>query len=236
MRPGTARSSTRTNEGSVRAPEDVFARVAIAWQKAGSARPLLAGPEPILVAPTTSGVLVAGRASGVFSPYTGESHVVRGLPPVSRAFVACHEVAHRRGFAREDEANGLAFLVGVESGDPYISYSARAAALAYVLRALRWADPAAFDTVAAELDPALVRDLVDEREYWTRERGALVRAFGRVATATNDAYLSSMGAADGVASYGRMVDLVLAWDAWRSGAAAPGRDRGPASPGPGKHD
>jgi len=216
-------------DGVVIAPADWAARAASAWQRAGERRALLAGPAGPVVTPLASPLLVAGRISGVFSPFTGEAHVVGDLPAVSLGFTACHELAHRRGFAREDEANALAFLVGVESEDDYLVHSAATLALAHVLGALRFSDPERWRAVAEALPAPLARDLEDHRRYWARERSDLVRTFGRLATVTNDAYLRGMGAHDGVRSYGRMVDLVLAW---RAHAAAADLESGHA-PDPG---
>lgn len=214
--------------GVVIAPADYGARAEAAWRRAASQRPLLAGPEARVVEPIASPLLIAARVSGVFSPFTGEAHVARGLPAVARGSSACHELAHGRGYAREDEANGLAFLVGVESGDPYLVHSSAALALVHVLGAVRRIDPERTVAVIAELDAGLVRDLAAQRAFWARERSKLVQGFGRVTTATNDAYLRSMGTRDGVASYGRMVDLVVGW--WRQQATSPGSEDG--LPGP----
>jgi hypothetical protein len=210
---GARAELTEDTHGVVVAPADYGARAAAAWRRAALQRPVLVGPEARVVEPLASTLLIAGRVSGVFSPFTGEAHVARGLPAVARGFSACHELAHGRGYAREDEANGLAFLVGVESGDPYLVLSSTALGLVHVMGALGRVDPERFAATVAELDAGLLRDLAAQRAFWTQERSQLVQGFGRVATATNDAYLRSMGTRDGVLSYGRMVDLVLGW--WR---------------------
>lgn len=207
-----ARASLAEDErGVVLVGAELDARAARAWRVAGERRALLRGPASIVARPLASSLLIAARVSGIFSPFTGESHVARGLPAIARGFVTCHELAHRKGFAREDEANALAFLVGIESEDDELVHSAAANGLLHVLRALREASPGRWTALATELDPGLVRDLADQRDFWARERSAVTRGFGRVATATNDAYLRSMGARDGLASYGRMLDLVVAW-------------------------
>jgi len=182
-----------------------------AFERASSAVPALRGPGARVVEPRLSGLLVAARVSGVFSPFTREAHVVADLPAIAYGATALHELAHARGFAREDEANALAYFVGVESGEGYLEYSARALALVHALRVLAAVDPAEYDGCVAALAPGLLRDLAQQRAYWSRPRSLLARGFGGLATATNDAYLRSMGARDGVQSYGRMLDLVLAW-------------------------
>ncbi len=198
-------------DGVVLRPNGAAQRAEEAFERACREHAALAGPGAKVVAPRLSPLLVAARVSGIFSPFTREAHVVADLPPLMFGATALHELAHARGFAREDEANALAYLVGVESGDPYLEYSARALALVHSLRMLALTQPEEYTALVAELDPALLRDLAQQRSFWSRERSLLARGFGSLATATNDVYLRSMGAHDGVESYGRMLDLVLAW-------------------------
>jgi len=47
---------------------------------------------------------------GVYFPFTGEANVNISMPHTSIPFTACHEMAHQIGFAREDEANFIAYI------------------------------------------------------------------------------------------------------------------------------
>ena len=62
--------------------------------------------------------------TGVYTFFTGEANLNVNFPDYTLPFTAAHELAHQRGIAREDEANFIAFLVCMESDDPYIRYSA----------------------------------------------------------------------------------------------------------------
>lgn len=180
---------------------------ATAWTAAISEDPALGWTRrPVLVAPLASRWLSAAGISGVFGPFTQECHVAAGLPALDRGFVACHEVAHAQGWAREDEANYLAYRVGVRHGDAALRVSGRAAALRHVLGALRRADRVAFEEVLADLDPRAL-ELFEARRRVVLE--LRVEAVASAAQGVNDAYLRGNGQ-DGVASYGRMVDLILA--------------------------
>jgi hypothetical protein len=123
--------------------------------------------------------------------------------------VAAHEAAHLRGWCREDEANFLAFWVLREDKDPRLAYSAWATALLYTANALEGAGPLgveAWKRVGSRVDPAVLADWRGSFAYWERFQGPARAA----AQAVNDAYLKSQGQQDGVKSYGRMVDLLLA--------------------------
>ena len=185
-----------------------FAQLAVdAWASRLEEEPDLGWcMDPQVRAPLASRWLTACGISGIFGPHTQECHVAAGLPPVERGFVACHEIAHAQGWAREDEANFLAWRVASRSSSAALRVSGLALALVHVHAALRRADPDLQRECALALAPAAV-SLLDERgAFW---RGATVDSANRVAKAVNDTYLRSHGHG-GVASYGRMVDLLVA--------------------------
>jgi hypothetical protein len=175
------------------------------YERASRAFPWLTGfaapPKAALLSPVLSRLGV----SGIFSPFTGEPNVNTTLPPAEQPFSAAHEVAHQRGIAREDEANYVAYLACVGHPDRDFRYSGWLNAAQYTLGALYRADPAAHAR-AATWSPAVRRDLLALKAWADRYRGKATEVGRRV----NDAYLRSQGQADGVRSYGRMVDLLLA--------------------------
>lgn len=178
-----------------------------AWGKAIADEPRLGFQRhPVLAVPVASRALTASGISGIFSPFTQECHVAVGLVRADRGFVACHEIAHAQGWAREDEANYLAWRVASRSDDAELRVSAHAVALLHVLRALKRADPALYAEQAEQLSPDILALFEERSTFWV---GARVEAATRIATRANDSYLRSQGQA-GVASYGRMVDLLAA--------------------------
>ena len=189
-----------------------------AWRQASEREPslgvgtgVLAGVlAGVLVRPALSGAIVSGGISGIFSPFTQEAHVAGHLPEPDLLFTACHELAHAQGWAREDEANYLAWRVGSRAADHSLRAAARLLALAHVLGALGRADRAVLVDRLEGLDPRIQEALEERARFWDRERSP---AASRAASAVNDAYLRSQGQ-DGVASYGRMVDLLVA--EWRA--------------------
>lgn len=191
---------------------DYRALAAEAWASRLREEPELGwNSAPVLRAPLLSRGLTAGGISGIFGPYTQECHVAAGLVPVDRAFVACHEIAHAQGWAREDEANYLAWRVGSRAESRHVRIGARALALRHVQSALFRANPELFREHARGLTPSVVELLEERRVFW---EGARMETASRVASAVNDTYLRSQGH-EGVASYGRMVDLLVA--EWRAG-------------------
>jgi hypothetical protein len=167
--------------------------------------PVVAGESVRAKRVLLSRVLAFLGISGIFIPFTGEANVNTTLPEWTLPFVAAHEVAHQRGFAREDEANFLAYAASARHPDPAARYSAALEGSLFLLAALRVADPPAHQALSTRRGPAVRRDL-EALEAWRR------RYEGRAADVqekVNDAYLRAQGQ-DGVATYGRMVDLLLA--------------------------
>jgi hypothetical protein len=144
--------------------------------------------------------------AGIFVPLTAEPHVNTTVPPGHLPFFAAHEVAHLAGFAREDEANYLGYLACRRHPDRDYRYSGTLGASIYALGALSRVAPEAARRLAAARSPGVQRDVEAIREWWQRYEGRMSRTSRRV----NDAYLKSQGQREGVASYGRMVDLLIA--------------------------
>jgi len=194
-------------------------QAAAAWREAIEREPVLGAGSGVLVRPMLSGAIVTAGISGIFSPFTQEAHVAAHLPAPDLLFTACHELAHAQGWAREDEANYLAWRVGSRSSSAQVRGAARLLALGHVLGALRRANPERFKARVDGLDPVVLAAMADRARFWDQERSPTA---SRAASAVNDAYLRSQGQ-DGVASYGRMVDLLVA--EWRSaGERLPGGD------------
>ena len=117
-----------------------------------------------------------------------------------------HELAHQCGFMREDEANFIAYLACKESDDALMRYSGLLLAYDNAMGALRSADPERAAEIASGLAEPVRRDLAERAKHWAQYEGPVQD----VSNAANDAYLKANNQSDGMQSYGRMVDLLLA--------------------------
>lgn len=168
-------------------------------------------PKPVFF----SEVMSQANFLGSFSSYTGEPCINVVAPPQNIPAAMCHEQAHQRGFMREDEANFIAYLACVGTQDPDFRYSGLTTALVYCGNALYGADEELFWLVREQYSEGLVRDLTYEAQYWQKRQGVVAQA----AEGWNDVYLKANSQEDGVRSYGRMVDLLLAEYRARHGIA-----------------
>lgn len=162
----------------------------------------LGPPRAVLLSPLLSRLGI----SGIYSPYTGEANLDGGLPDVDVPFCMAHEMAHQRGFAREDEASYVATVACRAHPDGDFRYSGLLAASLSVMSALYGADPVAWERLERARSLPVQRDIAALAAFQRRYRGPA----SQVARAVNDAYLRTQGQQDGVASYGRVVDLLLA--------------------------
>jgi hypothetical protein len=210
---------SETNNARDRLPEDAagvarladgrlgaLRRARAAYGEAARIGPVLAGAsapaKPVMV----STVLSYLGISGIFSPFTGEANVNMTLPDPDVPFAACHELAHARGFAREDEANYVGYLACTRHPDTDFRYSGLLAASMYAMNELAHVDREGHMRLDARRAPGVRRDLAALEAWAERYRGPAER----VSQAVNNAYLKTQGQKEGVRSYGRMVDLLIA--------------------------
>ena len=111
-----------------------------------------------------------------------------------------------RGYMREDEANFIAFLACRASDFPEFQYSGAMLAFIHANNALFSIDRDLGSETYAMLSEGVKRDLAANSRYWKQFEGPVAEA----SEAVNDTYLKANRQEDGVKSYGRMVDLLLA--------------------------
>lgn len=145
--------------------------------------------------------------TGMYFPYFAEANVNIDVPHSSIPATAAHELAHTRGFAREDECNFLAYLAC--SYSPYAEdrYSGYLSAYILCSNALYEADQEAWNEAYAFCSEAVRRDLQERSRYWKAFQGGVQE----VSTAVNNGFLQAQGQEEGVLSYDLAVELILRW-------------------------
>ena len=187
--------------------DEIFAAVPSAFDRLHEKFPQLsrvaAKPKGVLY---SKGMSYAG-ISGIFMPFTFECNVNVDQPTMLLPVTAAHEAVHQTGIAREDEANFIGYLACMAADDAKFNYSATMLALIHAGNALNRISTQAYSTLCAKCYSAgMKRDFDAHNAYWKKFEGPVQESV----TKTNDRYLKSNGQSDGVLSYGRMVDLLLA--------------------------
>ena len=151
-------------------------------------------------------LLSVQQLTGIYSPFTIEANYNSEIPDYNIPHTICHELSHLRGFMREDEANFIGILACTESDDAYFRYSGYLMAWVHAGNALAKADVESFYELHSQLCGQAVQDLQENNKYWDQYEGKVAEVSNQV----NDTYLKLNDQKDGVQSYGRVVDLMLA--------------------------
>ncbi|HRN92707.1 MAG TPA: DUF3810 domain-containing protein [Ferruginibacter sp.] len=103
--------------------------------------------------------------TGYYNPFTGEGQTNTLVPPFLQPFIACHEMAHQIGYAREDEANFAAFLAVHHSSDMLFRYSGYLDLFLYANRNLFEVNEDSALMFRKRLIPAVQADLMEWKRF-----------------------------------------------------------------------
>ncbi len=145
---------------------------------------------------------------GMTDPWFLEIILNPDLLPVERPFVLAHEWAHLAGYAHEGEASFVAWLTCL-GADPMARYSAALTTYEHAAAHVPERDRRAL----APLDAGPRADLEAIGERYRRA----VPIVSRAAREVYDSYLRANRVEEGVASYGRVVRLMLGTEFDRNG-------------------
>lgn len=186
---------------------EYFDKIPTAYQSLGEDFTIFSSPAAVAKGVKASEGMSWAGISGIYMPYTAEPNVNVHQPTLLMLSSAAHETAHYLGFAREDEANFIAYLACTYSDDPAIEYSGVMLALINCANKLYRSDANKFAPLREMYSDAMIRDLSAYNAYWDAYEGEVQEAVDTL----NDNYLKFNQQQDGVKSYGMMVDLMLAY-------------------------
>lgn len=115
---------------------------------------------------------------GYYCPLSGEANINMRLPYMVLPFVACHEISHTLGIAREDEANLIGYLVNINSTDTNFRYSGYYNILRSVLFEIRMKSPEDFARLLKQINPGTLADFKQEHEFWKMYNGDMSAYMG----------------------------------------------------------
>lgn len=162
-------------------------------------------PNPKLV--VFSDVMSNMRITGMFFPFTYEANINKNIPAYQIPSTMLHELVHLRGFMREDEANFISYLACINSGYEDFAYSGTMLALFYSMDALYFEDYDLYSDLYNTISEDVRNDMKYSSNYWKQFETRIAD----VSSMVNDSYLKANNQKDGVQSYGRMIDLLLAY-------------------------
>ncbi len=178
-----------------------------AMEHLGTRYPQLSGYYPRPKPVTVSWILAIQQLCGIYSPFTVEANYNWQMTEYNIPHTLCHELSHLKGFMREDEANFIGYLACIYSEEDYFQYSGYLMGWIYAGNALAKQDIERYRNLYIQLPSQAVEDLQENNAYWNRYEGKVAE----VSNQMNDTYLKLNNQEEGVQSYGRAVDLMLAY-------------------------
>ena len=129
------------------------------------------------------------------------------VPKFLQPYIACHEVAHQVGYAKEMEANFVGYLAAANADDTLFQYSCYLDLFMYTNRNLYLQDSNAAKLYRKDLSPAVLSDLKEWIEFNRKHRSfiepVISWAYGK--------YLQSNRQPQGILSYDEVTAFLLAY-------------------------
>lgn len=153
--------------------------------------------------------------AGIYFPFTLEANYNGTMYIMNRPATICHELSHLKGVILEDEANFFGFLACIRSEDPFLAYSGYLSILGYVGSEVRNHVDLEVRKTMAQPNELVQKDAVFlTKEAWERVENQAALKTETVNKATDaflEGNLKANGVTDGIASYKRVVRLILKW-------------------------
>ncbi len=146
--------------------------------------------------------------SGYLNPISGEAQVDYLVPKVNLPMISSHEVAHQLGIASESEANFIGFLAATRSNDANFKYSGYLTALRYSVSAIHFRDSMASKEIIKKIPIGILKNIKESQDFWESYQNKAEPFFKLF----YDNYLKANEQKDGMQSYSKMVNLLVAYN------------------------
>lgn len=140
---------------------------------------------------------------GYYNPFSSEAQYNPHLPDTYIPFTLSHESAHQLGFAREQEASFIGFLICERSNNPELQYSAYLYTSKSLLNYLQDYDPKFVKKSKLIFSKKVQKDLENEKEFNQHHDTFLRSSFHFI----NDLFLKT-NRQEGAVTYNYYLDLL----------------------------
>lgn len=146
--------------------------------------------------------------TGYYNPFSGEAQLKTSVPVFLKPFIVTHEMAHQLGYAKENEANFVAFLTCKESANINFIYSAYFEMFRdAVFECRRILEKERTDTFTKNLTARVLRDNDDLQRYLLSERNGIEPFM----SGAYDKYLKLNNQPNGKATYDEVIAYLIAY-------------------------
>lgn len=187
--------------------KEIFKRSAIAYNQLQDSFPFLRYKYPSVKSSLFGRIENYLGFTGYYNPFTGEAQVNTAVPQFLIPNITLHEIAHQIGYAKENEANFVGFLVGTRCNDALFRYSAWLDIFMYANAQVRYIDSTKGNAALERLLPEVKDDIAEWRRFSARHQSfvqpVMYWVYGK--------YLELNKQPQGIRSYDAVVSLVVAY-------------------------
>lgn len=185
----------------------MFSQAVTAYKQAGEKWQTLVYKKPCIKSSLYSHWLNYMGVGGYLNPFTGEAQVNVSTPGFLHPFTICHEIAHQLGYAPEEEANFVGYLVADNSSDIRFRYAANFEMFMYSIRQLRRQDTTLAGVLWRKTVPGVRTDMQQIRKFYDRYRSPVDDYTAMI----YDQYLKANRQEKGIRSYSEVVGWLIAY-------------------------
>ncbi len=203
----------RDGNGNVVTDEDINEKIKTAMQGLSADFPRLSGyyppPKPVL----GSFFMYQAGYDGVYFPFSLEANYNTYISDIRYPHVACHELAHLKGYIYEDEADFIAYLACVGSDDEQLQYAGYLGVLHYIDSDYRDSVKSREDLSTLEISDLVNHDSGSYTDETKKELASMPQLIDSETVASvskgfTDAYMDYYGAEP---NYAEVTKLLLAY-------------------------
>jgi hypothetical protein len=144
---------------------------------------------------------------GYYNPFSGEGQVNTTIPRFLEPFVSAHEVAHQLGYAKENEANFVAFIACRSYPNNTYRYSMYFDMYLYAISELDRKDSLLAKSYSGKLHPQAKKDIEEYREFLRKYRNQIEPVISWI----YDGYLQANDQPEGKRAYNQVVAFLIAY-------------------------
>jgi hypothetical protein len=144
---------------------------------------------------------------GYYNPFSGEAQVNTTIPRFLEPFVTAHEIAHQLGYAKENEANFVAYLACRNSTSVIFKYSLYFDMYNYAIGEIYRRDTSKAKAYQQKLHPQVIKDIKEYREFYKRYKNPIEP----VITWMYGHYLKANNQPGGKQTYNEVVAWLIAY-------------------------
>ena len=144
---------------------------------------------------------------GYYNPFSGEGQVNTTIPKFLEPFVSAHEIAHQLGYAKENEANFVAFLACKSYPNNTYRYSLYFDMYLYAITELDRSDSVLAKAHRDKLHPQAKKDIDEYRNFLRKYRNQVEPVVSWI----YDGYLQANDQPEGKKTYNMVIAYLIAY-------------------------